>query len=287
MDEYLQWSVDERHAACQQAAATLGLAAESIEKDYWVSLTLRELFGLDVWGSHLTFKGGTSLSKGWKLIDRFSEDIDVVIDREFLGFGGTLSRKAQKRLVEACGQRIRDELLPTLRSRWQQLLPDAEWELAMADAEMDRDEQTVLFTYSPFAAPVQGRYVQPWVKIEFGARSDTDPAEMPTVSPLPGRRASRCIRTAHVLGARRCTGQDVLGEGHAHARGASASWRCGARPSRAAPVRPVVNAATRRCRPGSGGSRPLRERRAASPRVLQARRRGLRHDAAWVSAIRA
>ena len=51
-------------------------------------LDLRETFLLPKTGSHLTFKGGTSLSKGWKLIQRFSEDIDVVIAREFLGFGG-------------------------------------------------------------------------------------------------------------------------------------------------------------------------------------------------------
>jgi hypothetical protein len=184
VDEYLQWSVDERRAACQQAAATLGLPAESIEKDYWVSPTLRELFGLAVWGPQLTFKGGTSLSKGWKLIDRFSEDIDVVVNREFLGFGGPLRRKAQKRLVEACSQRIRDELLPALRSRLRELLPGTDGDLVMADAEMDPQEQTILFSYPPFAAPDQERYVRPLVRIELGARSDTDPAETPTLSPL-------------------------------------------------------------------------------------------------------
>ena len=59
-----------------------------MEKDLWVSWTLRALFRLPSSGPYLTFKGGTSLSKGWKLIDRFSEDIDIVINREFLGFGG-------------------------------------------------------------------------------------------------------------------------------------------------------------------------------------------------------
>ena len=51
-------------------------------------LVLRGVFALPEHGNHLTFKGGTSLSKAWDLIDRFSEDVDLTIDREFLGFGG-------------------------------------------------------------------------------------------------------------------------------------------------------------------------------------------------------
>lgn len=61
---------------------------EVIEKDWWVTAVLRALFRLP-YADHISFKGGTSLSKCWRLIDRFSEDIDIAIDREFLGFGGT------------------------------------------------------------------------------------------------------------------------------------------------------------------------------------------------------
>jgi predicted nucleotidyltransferase component of viral defense system len=48
----------------------MGLVNSSVEKDFWVSWTLQKLFTLPEWGAHLTFKGGTSLSKGWKLIER-------------------------------------------------------------------------------------------------------------------------------------------------------------------------------------------------------------------------
>ena len=58
----------------EQAGAELGLPAASIEKDFWVCWILKELFSLPDIGEHLTFKGGTSLSKGWGLIRRFSED---------------------------------------------------------------------------------------------------------------------------------------------------------------------------------------------------------------------
>ena len=64
---------------------------EVIEKDWWVTAALRAMFSLP-YASHLSFKGGTSLSKCWHLIDRFSEDIDIAIDREYLGCSGTLSK---------------------------------------------------------------------------------------------------------------------------------------------------------------------------------------------------
>ncbi len=78
-----------------------------LEKDFWVCWTLKELFSLPVIGSNLIFKGGTSLSKVFKVIERFSEDIDVSIDRAFLGFGGSNepevggSKKERQRRIEA------------------------------------------------------------------------------------------------------------------------------------------------------------------------------------------
>ncbi len=68
---------------------------------------MKELFGLPAIGEHLIFKGGTSLSKVFKVIERFSEDIDVSIDRTFLGFGGAnepeagASNKEKQRRIEA------------------------------------------------------------------------------------------------------------------------------------------------------------------------------------------
>jgi hypothetical protein len=78
-----------------------------LEKDFWVCWTLKELFRLPTIGEHLIFKGGTSLSKVFKIIKRFSEDIDVSIDRNFLGFGGpnepeaVASNQEKQRRIEA------------------------------------------------------------------------------------------------------------------------------------------------------------------------------------------
>lgn len=86
MDAFLTLAPAERRQICEAVAVDLSLSPASVEKDFWVCWTLRELFTLPGIGEHLTFKGGTSLSKGWRLIQRFSEDIDVVIDRQALGF---------------------------------------------------------------------------------------------------------------------------------------------------------------------------------------------------------
>jgi hypothetical protein len=76
---WLTLTNEQRFETLQQAALNGGMSPNAIEKDWWVTLTLRALFrGLHA--HHLTFKGGTSLSKGWHLIQRFSEDIDIAVD---------------------------------------------------------------------------------------------------------------------------------------------------------------------------------------------------------------
>ncbi len=184
MNAFVELSADRRRLLCEEGQQRLGLPPASIEKDFWVCWTLRELFGLPQWRGYLTFKGGTSLSKGWRLISRFSEDIDVVIDRGLLGFAGdTLSRKQRKKLVAACGSCIETSLGPALESRFREMLPSGvEWQLTPADVEEDPDRQTLLFHYpSAFAGSVV--YVRPVVKIELGARSETEPVEEPIIQP--------------------------------------------------------------------------------------------------------
>ena len=79
----------EKQYIFQEASDQLGLPAYAIEKDWWVVQALRTIFQMDV-GAQLLFKGGTSLSKAWGLINRFSEDIDLALNREYLGFTSCL-----------------------------------------------------------------------------------------------------------------------------------------------------------------------------------------------------
>lgn len=191
MKEFIELPVERRRLVCTQAGAQLNLFEIAVEKDFWVCWTLRKLFELPEWGEHLTFKGGTSLSKCWNLIERFSEDIDIVIDRGVLGFDGNdaperapsqkQTSKRLKALKEACQQTIRDRIQPALIEVISSELPgDLEWALE-PDAD-DPDGQTLLLIY-PTAFPEQAAYLRRAVKIEMGARSDTDPAESIDIRP--------------------------------------------------------------------------------------------------------
>src|SRR5260221_14758866 len=119
MDDFVKLSAEERRIFFEGTSGPRNMEAQIVEKDFWVCWTLQELFRLPVIGEHLVFKGGTSLSKVFKVIERFSEDIDVSIERTFLGFGGGNepeadgSNKEKQRRIEAlrsaCQQKIADE----------------------------------------------------------------------------------------------------------------------------------------------------------------------------------
>ncbi len=183
MDAFLKLTPADQLDAFVEVNRAMGLDAAGVEKDFWVCWTLRELFSHPDIGGHLTFKGGTSLSKAWKLIQRFSEDIDLIVDKEVLGFGGddapdkapsNKQRKARlEGLMDACRQWVQETLQPAFASRIQAALGEAGWKLEV-DPDMP-DGQCLLFHY-PTAFPASAAdYVRPVVKIELGARSDDWP----------------------------------------------------------------------------------------------------------------
>ena len=192
MDDFVQLKPDERKLFFEGTATPRDMQAQIVEKDFWVCWTLKELFRLPAIGEHLIFKGGTSLSKVFKVIERFSEDIDVSIDRNFLGFGGTnepeagASNKEKQRRIDglkaACQQKIAKELLPTLEAAIRtKVRPDEKWALR-SDTD-DPDQQTLLFDYpTSFPADATG-YVRRLVKIEMGARADHWPSEIRAITP--------------------------------------------------------------------------------------------------------
>lgn len=177
MDEIIGQSADDRRPYFEQAADATGYADVVVEKDFWVCVVLRELFALPDVGAHLTFKGGTSLSKAYGLIKRFSEDVDLVIDRGHLGYEGELSQNRIKKLKKAAQAMIREQLQPKLEDRLRSIIPDGQtWRLEAATKEEDRDQQTLLFHY-PRTGFGDARAIREVVKIELGARSDTEPHE--------------------------------------------------------------------------------------------------------------
>lgn len=192
MDTILQLTPKQRVELFEQAALKTGMEAVILEKDFWVCWTLKELFRLQGIGEHLIFKGGTSLSKVFKVIERFSEDIDVSIDREFLGFGGVnepeagTGNKEKRRRIEAlkaaCQQKIAVELLPALEYAIKSKVHrDEKWLLQTDDD--DPDKQTLLFDYPTSFEPDAIGYIRRTVKIEMGARADHWPCETKTITP--------------------------------------------------------------------------------------------------------
>ena len=114
MNNYFQLSKEQQQMVFTQTANKTGLPVQAVEKDLWVTAVLQMVFSLPI-ADHLVFKGGTSLSKVWKVIRRFSEDIDLAIDPSIWGFEGDLTKKQIKRLRKASSIFVRDELCQSLQ----------------------------------------------------------------------------------------------------------------------------------------------------------------------------
>ena len=183
MDALVKGSATDRAEAFRQTAAQLGMSEIIVEKDFWVVWSLSCLFALPSFKDHLIFKGGTSLSKAYGIINRFSEDIDISLDRAHMGFADEtdpehpdLSNKKRKTLLsdlqEVAEQTVAGPLLEELRTDLSKGLGTE----CVLDSDPD-DAQTLLFQY-PSADPAgSSDYVRPVVRFEFGARGVQLPAE--------------------------------------------------------------------------------------------------------------
>ena len=196
---------DDQLAYINEAAARRDVAAIIIEKDFWVCWTLRRLVETPGLGEHLTFKGGTSLSKAYGIIDRFSEDIDLTIGRSAPqieqtmapmedGISGKERERRAKDLKAAAQAYVRDTAMPALEAAIEKALGTRTgWTVAL-DAE-DGDAQTILFEYPRLLeygafstagfgeGAFGGGYIKPRIKLEFGARGETEPSQSRTITP--------------------------------------------------------------------------------------------------------
>ncbi len=161
----------------RQANIATRIAKKNIEKDWWVTQVLKAIFALP-YAEHLSFKGGTSLSKAWKVIARFSEDIDIAISREYLGFAGELSRtQVSDKLRRAACSFVREKLSADIK---QQLIANGIREdlftvhvnvtsVTTVDPEVIYIEYKTLFPFE--------EYVQNMVKVEVSGRSMSEPVQ--------------------------------------------------------------------------------------------------------------
>ena len=186
MNEWLKLSEKRRLEILNQVNSQTGLPTDAIEKDWWVTITLKAIFS-SKFAQHLVFKGGTSLSKAYNLIERFSEDIDLSIDRTMLGFEGELSKTQIKKLRKASGNFIVGEFKEELISELEKLGVNKENYNLIFDDEIDdtSDPHRIELEYNSIVEP--GEYIPQRVIIELGARALLEPNEQKTIQSIIGQ----------------------------------------------------------------------------------------------------
>ncbi|MGA7675439.1 MAG: nucleotidyl transferase AbiEii/AbiGii toxin family protein [Rhizomicrobium sp.] len=198
-DDFLAAAPDDRRDAFLAAGRRLGTPEQNVEKDFWVCWTLNALFNqLPAGSPRLLFKGGTSLSKAFGLISRFSEDIDITVFRDDLGEEASiealeaLSNKKRRAKLdairEACQAYIAGPLRARLGAVFKEALERAEISTKGPRLELDPDDpdrQSILLWY-PSVTVADDGYIRPVVKLEAGAKSALDPHHLTSVMAYVG-----------------------------------------------------------------------------------------------------
>lgn len=173
---------DSQRQAINTVALKTGLPPSSIEKDWWVTQVLKALHTLP-YAEHIAFKGGTSLSKCWNLIARFSEDLDIALSREFLGFSGELSKtQISDKLRRAACSFVREKMQYDVRNALLDLEIRAEaFSVDVAITSITTtDPEVIAITYHSLydVSP----YIKNTVKIEISGRSMVEPIEKKAIN---------------------------------------------------------------------------------------------------------
>ncbi len=185
---------EERAVFIEEAASRLGTLPFIVEKDYWVCWLLGKIFADPRWAPHLVFKGGTSLSKVFNAIQRFSEDIDFSISPLSLGHpeieldeapSKSMRQKRFKQLQATCAKevssRLRADLEMVVRSHLGQRSNDQDWFRYELDP---RTHSPLLWFDYDSTQPAAGGYIVPAVKLEFGSLTDQRPQGRHKIKPM-------------------------------------------------------------------------------------------------------
>ena len=197
MSKWINFSIDERKAMIQGVVAAKNIDEAAAEKDWWVTAILYALFHTQA-AEYLLFKGGTSLSKGWNIIDRFSEDIDLALGRDFfvnernLSCAQCTSNTQIHNFREKAQDYVFGEFKQDLKEQLSKLGLDV---LVMAENEEtdeageprkvahDKDP-SVIFVHYPSLYNSDAPYAKPTVKIEISVLSMAEPYELKRISSL-------------------------------------------------------------------------------------------------------
>ncbi|MCF8363872.1 MAG: nucleotidyl transferase AbiEii/AbiGii toxin family protein [Prolixibacteraceae bacterium] len=171
MSTWLQYNEDEKLVMLHQTAEAKNIIEQAVEKDWWVSVILKALSKTS-WADFLQFKGGTSLSKAWGLINRFSEDIDLAISRSFFNLPEDTTQQRT-----AIRRRSFHYIKKTLIEELNKILTSSginDYEIELVTKNSSAMVVIVEVKYKSILATVID-YVQPVIKIEFSAMSLNEP----------------------------------------------------------------------------------------------------------------
>jgi len=182
----MEWfSVDQnrRRTIIEQTSAQIGVPEHAVEKDLWVSAILKFLFE-SRHGEHLLIKGGTSLSKAWQLIERFSEDIDLAISPEYLGFESVTSKEAienlRKKVFTFTSADLRADLLTIMTET---NIPIETFSIELEENKIGKEPVSLIVSYQSILSDTN-TYVLPRVKIELSGRSLKEPNELKSLNTM-------------------------------------------------------------------------------------------------------
>ncbi|MDI3383970.1 nucleotidyl transferase AbiEii/AbiGii toxin family protein [Xenophilus aerolatus] len=192
---FLALTRDRRALAFEQAAAGRAGQQVMLEKDFWVSWLLGVLFTLSEIAPHFVFKGGTSLSKVYGVIDRFSEDIDLCLLPAFVGADaeafdalGSRTRRdaAVAEMQRLCGVKVQEVVQPLLESVLRDALGAPQGDAAAwLRYELDAAARSpVLYFQYPTQQRTGFAYIQREVKLELGTLTDQQPTGRHPIRPL-------------------------------------------------------------------------------------------------------
>ncbi len=183
----LQYTPEQRKQAFLVTAQKKHLPEPIIEKDWWVTHILNLLFSLP-FAEQMVFKGGTSLSKAWQLIERFSEDIDIAINPTFFGISGSPTKKQIKQLRKRSSLFVAEELSVMLQNALDEAGLSTLCSMnVQPNGEGDNtypEPRTINISYQSVYQETSVAYVRPVVTLEIGARSLFEPSEKKTCQSL-------------------------------------------------------------------------------------------------------
>ncbi len=185
--DFYKLTPEEKNTIFEAIGNEMGIPASAVEKDWWVVQTL-ELIQKQEAAPYIVFKGGTSLSKAWNIIKRFSEDIDLALDKHFLEIEECTTLKQVKTLRSVTRKYIYNKFIPELQELFISAgYTDVKAELCEEEGE-NLEPVQILVRYETCAPP--SSYTKPEVKIEIGSRSLCEPLTNREFSSLVGEHYS-------------------------------------------------------------------------------------------------